>query len=227
VAGKPGANKGSKTKDTGAPLTTPTKRSAGRPTDRDSALTNKGIVQASIRQFAAKGFVRTSLREVGVEAGVTNGTVYHHYPTKESLYDAAYVSAIDELYARIAAAVGGHGDLLAKIDRTLDAVATVHADAPHLLNFVLRAWVEQAEDGVANFPIPRSVESFFEGLASAGIDSGALQESDANEFKYAVRALMWGLMALAMTGEEPMAMGVSGLKRLLSGGLIEFPRQRR
>lgn len=227
MAGKPAVNRGGRAAEDGASSSLTPKRSAGRPTDGNSALTNQGIVRAAIRQFAAKGFVRASLREVGVDAGVTNGTVYHHYPTKESLYNAAYVSAVDELYARFTLAVEGEGDLLNKIDRILEAIQAIHEDAPYLLNFVLRAWVEQAEDGVATFPIPMSVESFFDGLARAGIESGSLRESDAAEFKYTVRALMWGLMALAMTGEEPVAMALSGLKRLLTGALIELPLPRR
>lgn len=227
MAGKPATNGDGRAAKAGASRLSPPKRPAGRPTDGDSSLTNRGIVQAAIRQFAAKGFVRASLREVGVDAGVTNGTVYHHYPTKDSLYNAAYVSAVDDLYARLTAAVAGEDALLNRIDRILDAISTVHADAPYLLNFVLRAWVEQAEDGVATFPIPISVENFFDSLARAGIEAGSLKEADAAEFKYTVRALMWGLMALAMTGEEPVAMALSGLKRLLTGALIEFPVPRR
>ncbi|MEO7998290.1 MAG: helix-turn-helix domain-containing protein [Gemmatimonadaceae bacterium] len=51
-----------------------------RPEDRRNA-----VLDAALRVFADAGFRRASLTEVGVEAGVTKGCVYHYFDSKEEL----------------------------------------------------------------------------------------------------------------------------------------------
>lgn len=51
-----------------------------RPEDRRNA-----VLDAALRVFADAGFRRASLTEVGEEAGVTKGCVYHYFDSKEEL----------------------------------------------------------------------------------------------------------------------------------------------
>lgn len=51
-----------------------------RPEDRRNA-----VLDAALRVFADAGFRRASLKEVGDEAGVTKGCVYHYFDSKEDL----------------------------------------------------------------------------------------------------------------------------------------------
>ena len=51
-----------------------------RPEDRRNA-----VLDAALRVFADAGFRRASLKEVGDEAGVTKGCVYHYFSSKEEL----------------------------------------------------------------------------------------------------------------------------------------------
>lgn len=51
-----------------------------RPEDRRNA-----VLDAALRVFAEAGFRRASLKEVGDEAGVTKGCVYHYFNSKEEL----------------------------------------------------------------------------------------------------------------------------------------------
>ena len=51
-----------------------------RPEDRRNA-----VLDAALRVFADAGFRRASLTEVGDEAGVTKGCVYHYFESKEQL----------------------------------------------------------------------------------------------------------------------------------------------
>lgn len=60
------------------PLTAERKRM--RPEDRRNA-----VLDAALRVFAEAGFRRASLTEVGEEAGVTKGCVYHYFDSKEEL----------------------------------------------------------------------------------------------------------------------------------------------
>ena len=44
-----------------------------------------GVREAALECFAAQGYHGTSLREIARESGITLGTLYHYYPSKEGL----------------------------------------------------------------------------------------------------------------------------------------------
>lgn len=45
----------------------------------------RGIVDAAMAQFAARGFRATSMRDIAAAAGLSLSTLRHHFPTKEEL----------------------------------------------------------------------------------------------------------------------------------------------
>lgn len=55
----------------------------------------EAVVEAAQQAFAANGFDRTSVDEIAAASGVSKMTVYKYFPTKEALYSATVVSAID------------------------------------------------------------------------------------------------------------------------------------
>jgi AcrR family transcriptional regulator len=44
------------------------------------------ILQAALKLFSNQGYRGTSIREIAVEAGLSTGNVYHHFPDKEALF---------------------------------------------------------------------------------------------------------------------------------------------
>ena len=47
------------------------------------------IIDAAMRVFAQKGFVRATNRDVAHEAGITTGLIYYYFKSKEDLLRAA------------------------------------------------------------------------------------------------------------------------------------------
>jgi AcrR family transcriptional regulator len=47
------------------------------------------IIAAGLAEFAEKGFAATRLEDVGTRAGVSKGTIYLYFPSKEALFEAA------------------------------------------------------------------------------------------------------------------------------------------
>lgn len=60
--------------------------------------------------FRAKGFESVSMDEVGKTAGVGTGTLYRHFPTKESLYDAVLEAWADKVNAAVDRALALDGE---------------------------------------------------------------------------------------------------------------------
>jgi TetR/AcrR family transcriptional regulator, cholesterol catabolism regulator len=47
------------------------------------------FVDTALEAFAARGFEGTSVKDLAAAAGVTQGLLYHYFPSKEALLDAA------------------------------------------------------------------------------------------------------------------------------------------
>jgi AcrR family transcriptional regulator len=69
----------------------------------DAQRNRDRIVEVARALFRAKGFDAVSMDEVAKGAGVGTGTLYRHFPTKESLYDAvleAWAEKVNEAVDR-------------------------------------------------------------------------------------------------------------------------------
>src|SRR5204863_8227130 len=70
------------------------------------------ILRAATDVFSAREFHAVPVEDVAVAAGVGKGTLYLYFPTKEHLFYATILDALDVLLAelRTAIAVSGDGD---------------------------------------------------------------------------------------------------------------------
>lgn len=77
------------------------------------------ILDAALELFVEKGFAATRLEDVAQRAGVSKGTVYLYFDSKEDLFKAVIrsgmVRAIEEAERRVAAYSGSASDLLREL----------------------------------------------------------------------------------------------------------------
>ncbi|WP_177142751.1 TetR/AcrR family transcriptional regulator [Variovorax sp. YR216] len=59
------------------------------------------LVQAAIRVFGSRGYVDATIQEIAAVAGVTTGTVYNHFKTKEDVARGVATLLADTLCRRI------------------------------------------------------------------------------------------------------------------------------
>ena len=64
------------------------RRSAGASEGRTPTLPSRReqILEIAARLFARKGYRGTSMRDIGEEAGVLGGSLYHHIRSKDELF---------------------------------------------------------------------------------------------------------------------------------------------
>ena len=66
-----------------------TERPPGRPSaEAGPAVSRTDLLRIAARMIGERGFSATSIRSLGAEAGVSHGTVQHHFATKDSLWKA-------------------------------------------------------------------------------------------------------------------------------------------
>ena len=68
---------------------TPPRRRVGRPSaEAGPAVSRATLLAIAARQIGAHGFARTTFRGIAEAAGVSYGSVQHHFPTKKQLWSA-------------------------------------------------------------------------------------------------------------------------------------------
>jgi AcrR family transcriptional regulator len=197
------------------------KRRVGRPAGASSGQTREALVWSAVERFAREGLARTTLREVAEGAGLTQGTLYHHFSAKSELYMTAYVFAVEELYRHFREAITGVPSLRARMSALLDCMLRLQDDSPHLLAFILRAWVEHESesDELPPLPIPAAVTEFLRLLAGDAVDRGEVAVEDVDDLVAVFRSVAWGVGVLSLTSQQPRA-AVEGFKKLFDSRLI-------
>src|SRR4051794_40851999 len=81
-------------------------QAARRTQQERSEATTLQLVSAARKRFRSDGYAGTSIDAVVADVGVTKGAFYHHFESKEDLFEAVFVVEHEELFSRILAAFG-------------------------------------------------------------------------------------------------------------------------
>jgi AcrR family transcriptional regulator len=76
-------------------------RPARRSQGERRATTRAALLAAGRELFAAKGFAGAGREEIVERAGVTRGAMYHHFASKEDLFQAVYEEVEAEVLAHV------------------------------------------------------------------------------------------------------------------------------
>ncbi|CAM3282465.1 TetR/AcrR family transcriptional regulator [Occultella aeris] len=174
------------------------------------AATRDMIRTAAVREFAARGFSAANIRGIAAEAGLSTGSIYRHYATKEDLFD--------ELLTQAAAGLGAAAERLAGPGRPLDLVRAFAAT--YLVDL-------QGDRGEAEFfmvinqgftsdtppgttarlaAAHTSLWRAFADLVRRGQEEGQFAGGDAERLTVAFFAMLSGLttLRLALGGDLPL-----------------------
>lgn len=91
--------------------------------DEHWRLVRRGrMLEAASAVFAEKGFETTSMDDIAHAAGMTKPTLYRYFPSKEALFEAVFVEALDGLVAAIDRAMAEHPGPVARIEAIIHAI---------------------------------------------------------------------------------------------------------
>lgn len=103
--------------------TPPLADSSPRPRQRRKEARPQELLEAALALFVERGFAATRSEEVAVRAGVSKGTLYRYYPSKEELFKAVV-----------------RENLSTRIAETATLVASYEGASADLLRQVMEAW---------------------------------------------------------------------------------------
>lgn len=142
-----------------------------RSSDKRSAA-----LAAASALFRREGFERTSMEAVAGAAGISTATLYRQFPSKEALFEAVAVDALDSLESAPAA----RGDAKARLAAIAGAYAELLA-APETRGFMRMLIAETGRN-------PRLAEIFYEKVKArlgAGFVAAYSEGAAAGRFKRA------------------------------------------
>jgi AcrR family transcriptional regulator len=103
-----------------------------------SADTRDLILDAAERLFAAQGFSRTTVKQIGRAAGVNSALLYYYFTDKERLYREVLQRLVAALVGKTTARLGGGGSPADRLRGLVEAQAEVLSAHPHLPKLFLR-----------------------------------------------------------------------------------------
>ena len=157
------------------------------------------ILEAALAVFAEKGFAATRLDDVAAKAGITKGTIYLYFDSKQALFEALARQSIgvqiDQVTAQLAQFPGSSSDLLRFVLGTMGNFA-ITSDRVVLPRLVL------AE--AANFPqlaefwrrevVERGI-ALMSGIIQRGIARGEFRKID---LQHAARLCVAPLLVIVL-----------------------------
>lgn len=135
--------------------------------------TRAAILAAAQALFADRGFAATTVDAIAEAAGVAKGAVYHHFSSKEAVFEAVFESASVSLVGRVMAAAQGRDlidGVVAGTQEYFDACAEpalgriILKDGPAVLG-----WERWREIDARHFG------GMFPGVIRAAIDQGLMR----------------------------------------------------
>ncbi|MDF0546090.1 TetR/AcrR family transcriptional regulator [Sphingobium sp. H39-3-25] len=86
------------------------------------------ILEIAAQLFARKGYRGTSIRDIGEQAGVLGGSLYHHIKSKDSLFVELHHAALDAAAERLAGAVQAQADPWSRLEAACVALMEIQLD---------------------------------------------------------------------------------------------------
>ena len=104
------------------------------------------ILEIAAQLFARKGYRGTSMRDIGEQAGVLGGSLYHHIKSKDALFVELHNAALDAAAERIAAAVEEQRDPWGRLEAACACLLEVQLDPDSLTLPMMNDFREVPED---------------------------------------------------------------------------------
>lgn len=161
------------------------------------------IARACAELISTDGYAQTSVRDVAAKAGISTGTLLHHFESKEALLTATLLQVSDDFFLDIRRSATGPGD---PVERLVRAVRALLNPRRHAVGW--RVWIAFWHEASTNKELATVAgdrtdlsEAIFTDLIAEGVADGLLRVADPAVASAELAALIDGV-ALRMFGES-------------------------
>jgi len=136
------------------------------------------LLAAAARLFKEKGFARTTVRDIAAEVGILSGSIFHHFPNKESILKEVMAEAIRLAMVELQAAVADMRSVADKVRAVLRCeLEAIHGQSVGVGFTLLAAeWRYLSEESQADILKLRDrYESFHRDIYQEAKDQGLIK----------------------------------------------------
>jgi AcrR family transcriptional regulator len=151
---------------------------------------------AALGLFAERGYLATSMEDIGQAAGIRGPSVYRHYPSKQQMLYEIMRDTMDTLIAEQQLAVSTMTDLVARLRRMVEAHVRYHA-RHRLEAFVGNREIKNLDDEKRAQVLAQrhTYESGLRKVIEAGVADGSFQVGSSRLASYAILDMGMGISA--------------------------------
>ncbi|MGV0808170.1 TetR/AcrR family transcriptional regulator [Mycolicibacterium setense] len=197
------------------------KTGPGRPPGIDSGDTRQRVIDAACRCFAQFGYGPATNSLIAEMAGVTAGSVYYHFGTKNRLFEAVCDDVYGKILASAAPAMAGPHSMHELLRAALAESIRINREYPELAGFVATAPIDARRHQELSAGYARQGARMTDALArsvTAGQQGGLIAaEYDPVQVARVIGAIVDGF-AHAAAVTEPAEM--DGVNRLFESLLL-------
>lgn len=110
-----------------------------QPKQKDPQKTREIILSTALRLFAERGYFATSIHDIRRSAGLSTGSIYHHFDGKEAIARAIYDNLLARMSSIVEGAAAEHTTAREKCRAIIESLFALAETEPLLVSFVLHA----------------------------------------------------------------------------------------
>jgi AcrR family transcriptional regulator len=184
------------------------------------------ILKAAFEIFSKKGYNATKVSEVAARAGVSQGTIYWYFDSKEDLLTQSLISFFEEMSQGMIESLDQFPTATEKLRSLADTLENFIRSAEGLFIIFLEFWAsssQREEVGKIWSDILVQYKDFLSNIIQEGIQNGEFRPVDAEGLVWAVMAAYDGLAAYDMfiPGLNIASISHTFMDTILEGLLVE------
>ena len=186
------------------------------------AATRAAVVDAAVRVFSRHGFAASSIRQIAEEAGLSIGSIYRHYASKEELFD----DLLEQASAGLATASQALASDADPLELVRDFTAVFLSDiaqgkgAAEFYLVINQGFITDTPNGTAErlATTQRALWDAFAVLVRRGQRTGQFADGDPAQVTAYYFAMLSGIATMRLVIQDELtAPGVGLVLRLLTG----------
>lgn len=171
---------------------------------RSGAETKKRILAAASRVFAARGYLRASVREVARRAGISIGGVYLYFPNKRELYTGLIRGQMDEFLGRMEGLRDEPPE--SALRKVVESYMEIAVTRTKMLSMSIKEFDLEFKKPLKD-AFFRSQQDLISDILARGVAEGAFRKMDCNATALMILSSLRGAILAYLTGHIPTPQG--------------------
>lgn len=197
----------------------PSRRRPGRPRAGEADDVRGKLKDSAHRNFGIYGYEGASVAQIAKGAGVAPTALYHHFGTKESLWEETFLDSLNSAYSRIEELMLSRQTLIDALDYFLPQPSHIAMPTDGSREFLIRCAADmRAFPELAKYRHHRSNAQLrvFRGLTELGYRSGEIHPSrDPETVTELLRTIVMGVLWERYTHPDQASERVATINSIL------------